>query len=236
LSAVRRAVVIGGTGTVGREVVRSLRCAGLDVVFTHHRNGDRAAGLTAELGATTVRLDLMDGQAVRRFAGDPFGDGRGADVLVHAAAVLHGADGEPVTDAELREMMVVNVESALVAVEAFAASCPGEGDIVLVTALDRGQSLPIPPGFAATQGALGALVMSLAKELGPRGHKINAVALGLLGEGLSSTLPKRLRDDYLRFSALRRLGVPAEAAKAIAWLALSSSYMSGKVLSVNGGL
>jgi NAD(P)-dependent dehydrogenase (short-subunit alcohol dehydrogenase family) len=78
--------------------------------------------------------------------------------------------------------------------------------------------------------------MALAKELGPRGIRINLVALGVLDAGLSRELSPELLEDYKQFSALRRLGTPREAARAVLWLALHNRYMNGKVLAVNGGI
>jgi 3-oxoacyl-[acyl-carrier protein] reductase len=83
---------------------------------------------------------------------------------------------------------------------------------------------------------LAALTMALAKELGPRGIRVNMAALGVLDSGLSRDLDIKLLADYQVFSALRRCGTPAEAARAILWLALENSYMNGKVLPVNGGI
>lgn len=112
----------------------------------------------------------------------------------------------------------------------------GYGSIVLVGALDRTQSLPAPVPFAASQGMLAAMTMALAKELGPSGILVNMVALGILEEGLARALSPQVRADFLSFSALRRAGTPREAARAILWLALENTYMSGKVMPVNGGI
>jgi 3-oxoacyl-[acyl-carrier protein] reductase len=83
---------------------------------------------------------------------------------------------------------------------------------------------------------LSGMTMALGKELGPRGVRINMVALGLLEGGLSRQIAPALVADYKTFSALRRLGQPDEAARVILWLALENTYVNGKVLSVNGGL
>jgi 3-oxoacyl-[acyl-carrier protein] reductase len=113
---------------------------------------------------------------------------------------------------------------------------PRGGHVVLVGAIDRAQSIPAPVHFAASQGALAAMVMALGKELGPRGIRVNMVALGLLEGGLSREISPALVADYKAFSALRRLGTADEAARAILWLALENTYMSGEVVPVNGGI
>jgi 3-oxoacyl-[acyl-carrier protein] reductase len=83
---------------------------------------------------------------------------------------------------------------------------------------------------------LGAMVMAIAHELGPRGVRINMVALGILNEGLSQGLLAQSRKDYETFSALRRVGTPDEAARMIVWLALENRYIQGKIVPVNGGI
>jgi 3-oxoacyl-[acyl-carrier protein] reductase len=156
--------------------------------------------------------------------------------------------------AALQHAMAVNVQSAYQLLRWVAdrhsaspfgdAAQPGGAgpcrrapcDVVLVGALDRAQSLPLPAHFAATQGALAALVMAAAHELGPRGIRVNLVALGVLDGGISKSLAARHRRDYETFSALRRAGTADEAARTICWLALENTYIQGKTVSVNGGI
>ncbi len=136
--------------------------------------------------------------------------------------------------------VAVNVQSAMMIVQWLAQRHAGETrrfrHVVLVGGLDRTQSLPLPAGFAATQGALNALTMALGHELGPKGVFVNLVALGVLDGGLSRELMSQRVKEYEMFSALRRRGTADEAAKVITWLALENTYIQGKVLSVNGGI
>jgi 3-oxoacyl-[acyl-carrier protein] reductase len=78
--------------------------------------------------------------------------------------------------------------------------------------------------------------MALAHELGPKGIRINMLALGVLAGGISTQLASRRKKDYETFSALRRPGTADEAARAIAWLALENTFIQGKVVPVNGGI
>jgi len=187
--------------------------------------------LATEYGHRAVQVDLADAAATRACL-----DALGAiDVVIHAAAVTAATGIAEVTHETWRDTMAINVESAFVACQ-WVATRGTPCDIVFVTGLDRTQSLPLPPHFAATQGALGALAMSAAHELGPKGVRINVVALGVLSSGLSEGLSAARRKDYETFSALRRVGTPDEAARVIAWLALDNTFIQGKVISVNGGI
>jgi 3-oxoacyl-[acyl-carrier protein] reductase len=234
----RRALVFGGTGLVGGEVLKGLASAGVHSVFTWHTNEGKARMLEAELPARGVRVDLSRPEEIRALVAGLERSEELPDIFIHCAARSRAAGLAELTDADWDEVLAVNGRSAFVACQALAphfARVKG-GNVVLVGGLDRTQSAAIPPHFAASQGALSAMAMALAKELGPAGTRVNMVALGLLEGGLSRSISPTLVEDYRSFSALRRLGTPAEAARAILWLALENTYMSGRVVAVNGGL
>jgi 3-oxoacyl-[acyl-carrier protein] reductase len=215
-------------------------------VFTYRTAHERAAALTTEHGARGVGLDLRDGGAIRGLIADLERAGSLPRVLVHCAAESSYLSLDAITEAAWDSVVAVNAASAFIAAQSLALALrreskadPNEStgaSFVFVGALDRSQSVAAPVHFAASQGMLSAMTMALAKELGPEGIRVNMVALGPLEGGLSAEITPELLEDYTRFSALRRLGTPDEAARAILWLALESTYMSGKLLAVNGGL
>ena len=169
-------------------------------------------------GGCGLAIDFRDRAAWQRML-----EGLGRfELLVHAAGTV---------SEHWDTSFAVNVA----AFEQAVRTLPGLTDIVACTALVPGQSLPLPPTFAATQGALGALVMALAKELGPTA-RVNGLALGVLETGLSTQLSDDLVARYLEFSALRRRGTAAEVATAIGWLLRHNTYISGQILPLNGGL
>jgi len=233
-----RALVLGGTGAVGAAVVRGLRAAGVATVFSWHRSREKAAAMAAELDARPLQVDLADAAATRAAMRGLLDDGFRPGVLIHCAGVNRAAALGTTTDEDWRVALQVNCHAAMIAIQELAPAMASdkEGHVVLVGALDRAQSLPMPIAFAASQGALSALAMAAAKELGRDGVRVNLVALGLLDGGLSAKMDPALVKDYTTFSALRRRGQPAEAARVILWLALDNTYVSGEVLPVNGGI
>jgi len=237
-SNVERALVLGGTGAVGCEVLRRLAAAEVPTVFTYHRNADKAQALSTEYGHRAVQIDLAEPENIRRFFDQLDEAAEMPSVVIHCAAIARSSKLRDIDDDEWATVQAVNCYSALVTARAVAPHMRerGQGDIVLVGALDRGQSLPLPIAYAASQGTLSALSMALAKELGPSGIRVNMVALGLLNAGLSTAISAELLEQYVAFSALRRLGEPREAAEAILWLALENTYMSGKIMAANGGI
>lgn len=232
-----RALVFGGTGAVGGAVLRGLAQAGIPTVFTYHRSREKAQAHAAEHSQRAVPVDLADADAIRSLVRDLERDGFVPDVFIHCAAVTRYLPLEEIREADWREAHLVNGYSAFVACQELAPRMSGkDAHIVLVGAMDRVQSISLPVHFAASQGMLSAMTMTLAKELGPRGIRVNMVALGLLEAGLSRGIAPKLVADFKTFSALRRLGKPEEAARAILWLALENTYMNGEVVTVNGGL
>jgi 3-oxoacyl-[acyl-carrier protein] reductase len=228
---VKRALVLGGTGAVGSAVLRELARRGVAAAFSYHRSEDRARGLAAEHGHVAFQVDLADAAATSAAleAQDT------PDAVIHCAAVSGMIALADLDLAAWQHAMAVNVQSAYQVCRWIAAR-GRRCDVVLVGGLDRAQSLPLPVHFAASQGAVSALAMAVAHELGPRDVRVNVVALGVLGGGISEGLAAGRRRDYEKFSALRRAGTPDEAAKVIAWLALENSYIQGKVIAVNGGI
>ncbi len=223
---------------MGAEVLRGLARANVSTAFTWHQSRERAHALASELSMRSVQVDLADAAATRAMLRALHEEGFMPNLFIHCAGVNQAASLGEITDETWQRAMAVNCRSALIAAQELAPTMAkaGEGHMVLVGALDRTQSAPSPVHFAASQGALTALAMAVAKELGPKGVRINVVALGLLDGGLSREVGAKLVSDYKGFSALRRLGRADEAAKAILWLALENTYMNGKVLPVNGGI
>jgi 3-oxoacyl-[acyl-carrier protein] reductase len=220
-------LVLGGSGAVGSAIVAELVRIGVPTVYTRFRN---AVGLA---GARELALDLRDLDAIRALIADldPV-----PTVLIHAAAWSPALALGDADDADWDATIAVNARGALVAVQALADRWTGPADVVWIGSLDRTQSLPIPVHVAASQGLLAAATMALAKELGPRGIRVNMVALGPLETGVSRDLSAKLLADFATFSGLRRRGTAAEAAKFAVWLALENTYVSGRTLAVNGGI
>jgi 3-oxoacyl-[acyl-carrier protein] reductase len=223
---------------VGTEVLRGLARASVPTAFTWHQSRERALALASELSMRPVQVDLADAMATRGVLRALREEGFVPNLFIHCAGTNPSTSLPNITDESWHKTMAVNCQSAFIACQELtpAMAQAGEGHLVLVGALDRTQSAPSPVHFAASQGALSAMAMAVAKELGPKGVRINVVALGLLEGGLSREVGEKLVADYKGFSALRRLGRPEEAAKAILWLALENTYMNGKVLPVNGGI
>jgi 3-oxoacyl-[acyl-carrier protein] reductase len=91
--------------------------------------------------------------------------------------------------------------------------------------------------YAATKAGLIAMAKSVAKEMGSRGIRANAIAPGFIVSDMTNALPEEVRAEYIKAIPLKRGGTPEDIANAALFLASDlSSYITGQVIPVNGGL
>lgn len=241
-----RALVIGGSGKLGGGVCRALLSRGARVALSYHRGEAQARAIEAlSPDARAFGVDLASPEQAQALVDEAASWLGGLDALVHCAAVATGRpSGEGVYEAfdaidlaSYERLMAVNVRSVFLCCQRAVRFAPAEGaNLVLVGSVDSEKPLPAPPHYVASRGAVRGLAMGLAKELGPRQIRVNVVAPGLLDEGLSRAVPAALRGEYLKHSALKRLGKVSEVAELVAWLAVENTYLTGRTMSVDGGL
>jgi cyclic-di-GMP-binding biofilm dispersal mediator protein len=233
----RSALVFGGTGHLGRAVVRRFASEGVAVSFTYHKNADVARALESEIGARSFSTNLSAPNEIRDLFSRLEDPSLVPDILVHCAVVACRSSLADVTDSYNDEMYAVNVRSVLVAMQSFVSRLGGrEADVVLTASQAGITKLPASVPFAATQSARLGMTHALAKEFGSSGVRVNLVLLGLLDGGISTGIDPVQLADVQRFSAFSRRGTSVEAARAIVRLALTNRWMTGSILPVTGGL
>lgn len=238
--------VTGGSGYLGRDVVRALSAEGARVVFSYLSNEAEARRLeAAHPGCRGVRVDLRDVGALTRAIDEAVAADGPLAAYVHAAGVgTTGADPtlfDPlasIDEAGFDRLFAVNLKSAFFGAQACVRHFPAErgGNLVFVSSIDGVKAVPAPVHYGASKGALAGMVKVLAKELGPRNIRVCAVAPGVLEGGLSRALPADLRAEYLRHTGLKRVGLASEVSALIVQLSLRNTYLTGQTLVVDGGL
>lgn len=247
-TTVRRCLVLGGTGSLGRVVVRFLAARGARVAFTYHRREEDAVSLARELeGAHAIRMDLESVGDIERAVGEADVALDGLDTFIHCAGVGMTVEPAPadrhqsmdlIHEAAWDRMMNVNLKGAFFAcrqvIEVIRRG-PG-GNLVLVGSIDGAKPVPAPVHYAAAKSALTGMAQAMAKELGKHGIRVNVVAPGIMEQGLSKDLPEDLRAEYLKHCGLKRFGRLEEIASLVSWLALENTYVTGRTVLLDGGL
>lgn len=231
----KRAIVVGASGSLGRAVVKELGARDARVGGTF-RNGSVE-------GVPARRLDLLAIETIEDAIADLAKELDGADALVICATAISASESDQfdrlgdIVPARLVDMMTVNVAAPILCARAFASvGGAGPRNIVLVGSIDGAKSVPTAVPYATSKGALMATARGLAKELGPSGVLVNVVAPGLMDGGASRIVPADVKKEYLKHSAAKRFATPAEIARSIAWFALENTYVTGQTIILDGGL
>jgi len=203
-------------------------------------DADGPAALAAELRGLGARVlehaaDLADAAAPARAVDSACREFGRLDVLVANHAHSGAGALEALRADDVDRHFAVNVRATLLLVQAFAARHDGRagGRVVLLTSgQDRGP-LPGELAYAASKGALAALVPSLAAHLAPRGITVNAVDPGATDTGWA---PPDLHERVLSAHPQGRWGLPDDAARLVAWLATDDArWVTGQVIHSTGG-
>ena len=237
-------IVSGGSRGLGLATVERLLFRG-DRVATFSRTGGPdldalAAAHPERLHAE--RLDGADAEAVRGFVARAAARFGGVDHCIANAAIAAEGVLATMRDDQIDALLSLNVKGSIVLVrECVRQMLVRTADraaptVVVVSSIVASRGSAGLSVYAATKAALEGFARSLARELGPRGIRVNAVAPGYLVTELSASLPAADRGRIVRRTPLGRLGTPADVVGAIDFLTSSrSAFITGQVLAVDGG-
>ncbi len=159
------------------------------------------------------------------------------DILVNNAGVSESTPFTEYTEEAFDKVMDLNVKGVFNATRAASECMVARGSGVILSTSSMVSLYGQPSGIAypASKFAVNGLTVSLARELGPKGIRVNAVAPGIIETDMMKAVPKEVIEPMIQQIPLRRLGQPEDIAKAFVFLASDdASYITGVVLSVDG--
>ncbi len=239
----RVAVVTGAFGGIGAAVARALAEAGAHVALLDSRPAESGAAAAAAVEAAGRRAAVIAAdvasetsvesafQEIRRRLGEP-------GILVNNAGITDDAILWRMSTASWRRVLDVNLTGPFLMMRAAipAMRAAGWGRIVNVASINAERGKAGQANYAASKAGLIALTRTAARELGPRGITVNAVAPGFIETPMTAALPEAIRRRAVEESALGRLGKPEDVAAAIVFLSSEAAgHVTGQVLRVDGG-
>jgi 3-oxoacyl-[acyl-carrier protein] reductase len=239
------AVVTGGGRDIGRSISKRLAAEGAKVVINYRTDASAAEATRNEIeaaggSALLHRADVTKADEVAGLIGAATDNFGGIDILVNCAGgmVARKTLGE-MDEAFFDEVMALNLKSAFLVTKAALPHLGAGAAIVNIASLaGRDGGGPGASVYAAGKGALMSLTRGWAKELGPKGIRVNALCPGLIGTSFHDIFSKpEGRAAVAGNTPLRREGTPDEVAAAVAYLASEdASFLAGVNLDINGGL
>ena len=243
----RIALVTGASSGIGHATAIALAECGASVSINYHRNDAGAEDARKQIGnrggkAVVIQADVTraaDVQAMVQRTIDEFGP---IDILVNnAGSLVERLRILELTEERWDEVIDLNLKSAFLCSKAVAAAMMERkrGTIINVSSIaGRNGGALGSAHYAAAKGGLISFTKGLARELGPHGVRVNAVAPGVIDTPFHQqfSTPEMMK-AYVGMIPLARVGTPAEVARAIAFLASdAASFLAGETIEINGGM
>ena len=241
----RIVIVTGGSKGIGRAVCLRFAREDTRIVIVHNDpdnvEADETTRLLDSMGvdARAEKLDVSSFSAVQEFFTGVVKEFRKVDVLINNAGITRDAFLIKMSETQWDQILQVNLKSVFNCTKAVARSMIKErsGRIVNISSVvgqigNVGQS-----NYAASKAGITGFTKSVARELARRGITVNAVAPGFIDTEMTQNLPDKAKDAFMSQIPMGRIGMPDEVAEVVYFLASEgTSYITGQVIHVNGGL
>ncbi|MGC8837439.1 MAG: 3-oxoacyl-ACP reductase family protein [Anaerolineae bacterium] len=239
----RVALVTGGSRGIGRAIVLDLAAAGADVAFTYRQDAQAAEEVLRLVGGAGRRgwarsADVTDfalAQQVVREVLEAFGR---LDILVNNAGIH---ENRPIWELEedvWDRVLAVNLKGAFNYIRAVAPvfRAQGSGKIVNIASIHGLRGREAGGNYSAAKAGLLGLTKSVARDLGPYGVNVNAVAPGIVATDMVRALPEELKAAFVAQIVLGRMGQPEDVAYLVTFLCSDlARHITGEVIKVDGG-
>lgn len=237
------AIITGGSRGIGYAVAEKFLAEGATVIITAStpENADKAAAKLQEAFPDSrvggISPDLSSLESVKQAFAEVAKTYGSIDILVNNAGISESTPFVNYTEELFDKVMDLNVKGVFNAAHAAVEHMLPKGSGVILSTSSMVSISGQSSGFAypASKFAVNGLTLSLARELGPKGIRVNAVAPGITETDMMRAVPKEVIDPLIARIPLRRMGQPEDIANAFAFLASDeASYITGVTLSVDG--
>ena len=240
----KTALVTGATRGIGKAIALRFAAEGADVAFTYRSQHEAAQALVAELEAAGVKAlafasdasSFEDAHKVVEEVKAAFGR---IDILVNNAGITKDGLMMRMDEAQWDAVIDTNLKSAFNFIHACTPIMMRQrgGSIINMASVVGVHGNAGQCNYAASKAGLIGLAKSIAKEMGPRGIRANAIAPGFIITEMTNKLPQEVRDAWNQQIPLRRGGTPEDVANVALFLASDlSSYVSGQVIHCCGAM
>jgi 3-oxoacyl-[acyl-carrier protein] reductase len=237
------AVVTGAGRGIGRAIALKFASEGADVVVVSRtqENSEKVATEISALGrkAWAFAVDVADSVAVNTAAEKILAEAGKVDILVNNAGVTRDGLVMRMSDADWDTVLNTNLKGAFLFTKAFSRGFAKQrsGRIINISSVIGLIGNPGQSNYAASKAGLFGFTQSVAREFASRGITANCIAPGFIETDMTSELNAELKANILKQIPMGKFGVAEDIASAALFLASpSASYVTGQVLTVDGGM
>jgi 3-oxoacyl-[acyl-carrier protein] reductase len=233
------ALVTGGSRGIGAAISRELGSAGARVAVNYRSGKDAAEEVASEVGGIALAANVGDPAEAKDLIERVESELGEVDVLVNNAGITRDTLIARMSDEEWEEVIETNLRGTFNTCRAVARKMlrRRSGAIVNMTSVVGLHGNPGQANYAASKAGIIGLTKALARELGSRGVRVNAVAPGYIATELTDVLSEEIRAAILGNTPMGRLGSPEDVAAAVRFLCSDeAAFITGDVLLVDGGL
>ena len=240
----KTALITGAARGIGKQIALAFAREGANIAFTDLELNEACIETRNELKALGVKVqayasDASNFEAAHAVVDDVMKDFGRIDILVNNAGITRDTLLMRMTEQQWDLVMQVNLKSAFNFTHAVTPVMMRQrsGSIISLSSVVGINGNAGQANYAASKAGIIALTKSVAKELGSRGVRANAIAPGFILTDMTKALSEETLKQFVSLIPMRRGGEPEEVAKVALFLASDlSSYVSGQVIQVNGAM
>ncbi|MBS3914245.1 MAG: 3-oxoacyl-[acyl-carrier-protein] reductase [Bacteroidetes bacterium] len=240
----KNALITGASRGIGKGIAEIFAKNGCNIAFTYASSVDKAVAFEKELSAMGVKAkgyqsNAADFKASEEMANAVIADFGKIDILVNNAGITRDTLLMRMTEEQWDDVIQTNLKSTFNLTKAFLRHFLGNkaGSIINMTSVvgitgNAGQA-----NYAASKAGMIGFTKSVAKELGSRNIRCNAIAPGFIETEMTHALNEEIRNTWINGIPLKRGGTPEDVANACLFLASDlSTYITGQTINVCGGM
>ncbi len=230
----RNILITGASRGIGAATARAFAKHGDKVIINYNKSQETAIRLAEEIGGIAIKADVSKSEEVRAM----FAKAGRVDVLINNAGVAGFSMFDDLTDDEWSRIIDTNLSGVFYCTREVLPQMISRksGVIINVSSIWGITGAACEVAYSAAKAGVIGMTKALAKEVGPSGIRVNCVAPGAIDTDMNSSLDKDSLSALCDETPLGRLGRPEEIADAIVYLANEKGFITGQILSPNGGL